>query len=732
MRTVGWVLAAGLSFAAAAASAQESCSYVARRVAGAEGIGPALAAAPGVGGRWHVLDAEVDGRLMLRSCNALGGCEMESARQAIDAAARVTAIDVASLPDLRYVAAWQDDIDQRLRIAYCADAACNSVFPRVLEPAATGQRLPAVALHTDATARIVYAQDSLAGGSLRAYTCADATCSSGTSEEIDPERVGSRIDAAMVRSAGSTALVTLFNDTDDANIRSATCTAQSCVAAQLGELAVGRDAVLLARLAPADGFDAAFTRPGGGLGLVQCNDAQCSQRSEKILLDAAHLGHHPQAVRHADGRMAISYVDTQAGDLRLYLCDNASCSIGSDVLLDDTGSADAHHALQLGNDLPFAFVRDAADGSLRAARCDAPACATPTTVASLNGLSVAHADVAVRADGRPVAVFTNDLSNGDSLHLLDCADAACGTATTRLLARTSNYLSDPVLLLRSDGRPAVYAPAVGGSEFVSCNTPTCDGVTTHGVTPPGSSSDKPLAAIVRPDGRPVLAAFERTSGGDRKLLLHQCADANCSTGAQQILAYLPADGEVFDIALGVDAANRVRIGYTHFAGASFGMTLLTCTNTDCNSVVPTPLVDGFVSNLDLAVRSSGLPLLATFDYAGVRLYDCADAGCSTHAVLPVPLTITEARTKLRLIDDVPQIGYVTDAPYHVDCLAPACTAPASQQVGSVPGTPGSAGFALRADGTPVIAAIEYGGRDLWLATERCAGPDVFADGFESP
>lgn len=719
------------------AHAQQACDWRSVAVVGAEGMSPAFA--PVVDDNaWQLFATDDRGTLKLHRCDANGACQSGAAPVSSGAQVVDAVVAVATTPN-RPLAVYRDAVTSRLHLGQCSSwGGCTYPMQRVLDALPVTQRAASIALDADGIAQVAYAAEGPGFGVLRLYSCNDASCTAGSSTEVDSQPVGTRTHLAAIRAEGATRMLIVYNSVGDMQVRYAAC-GMSCGsgAANLGMLVAGRDGFVLPAANAADGYDVVYTRPGGGLGLVSCNNRTCLLRQERTLLADTTLGHAPQAVRRADGSLLITHRDTTLGTLRMYRCNDVACSSGNDAALDSSSDmADAFALARGADDRAITFLRRENTAALLAARCDTPACASRALQASINGIDVQHADVAVRADGRPLVAWTHDVANGDTLWLQRCADPACSQSDAVQLGINSNYSYRPVLLLRPDGRPAVVASSVGGIAMHNCSDVDCTSNAEVRITAPGSGTGETYDAVVRVDGRVAVASVDRSnSGGTRNdVLLHLCDDDACLAPSTRVLADLSTSASVGDLAITADSANRAQVSFTYFeTGLGAVARYIRCDDAACGTFTERMLAPGGAYGIELAMRSDDRAVLLQTLFPLGHLNICDSPGCSTDTQRTIPSVTSGASSVLRLHNNVPmQTGVQSSQVWINTCVDEQCNSPLLQQAADLPGTSlQRGGFAVDVQGRARIGAIDTQHRDVWLTV--CAAPsvpEVFRDGFE--
>ena len=345
--------------------------------------------------------------------------------------------------------------------------------------------------------------------------------------------------------------------------------------------------------------------------------------------------------------------------------------------------------------------------------------------------------MAVRADGRPLLVYTTAVHKASTLNLFDCNDASCTSGQLIPLDASYNYFGAPGIVIRGDGRPALIASWRGGTRYYDCQDTACASFIYNDIWPMNSDtlSDMPLA--LQPDGNPAFLYVDANlmdSPRPGYLIAHFCSDVACSGATEKTLA-VPADQSTLsNLSLAIGADGIAVATYLASIGASnsYNYELARCADAACTSVA-NETVSAVVGGTQpyrtiAAVRSNGLPLALDTQSVHLALLDCTTASCSTFVDRALPVSAASQPVGLQLLaDDVPAFVLFTAGSVGAFACADAtCTSGSSVTAVSSTQSILDADFTLDAKHRPHIAYIDFDTRKL-----AAAGCDiVFADGFE--
>ena len=347
--------------------------------------------------------------------------------------------------------------------------------------------------------------------------------------------------------------------------------------------------------------------------------------------------------------------------------------------------------------------------------------------------------LAVRADGRPLIVYTTDVHNASTLNLFDCDDSTCASGHIVPLDASSNYFGAPGIAIRTDGRPVVTASWYGGLRYYDCQDTACASFTYNQIWPSGSAilSDMPIA--LQPNGNPAFIYIDDTLPTAPRpgyLIVHFCADAACSSASEQTLAVpTAADSPFSTLSFAIDANGYAAATYFESEGPSnvYTYNLARCSDTACvtvsNAQISAPVVGSAPFRTALALRADSLPLALDSRSAHTALLDCTTSDCTAFNDRALPASASGVPIGLSLLtNDVPAFSLF--APNSVGAFACAdgpCTSGTEIVATNTTQSILDADFALDATQRPLLAYIDFDTRKLSAA--GCSDV-IFADGFE--
>lgn len=608
----------------------------------------------------------------------------------------------------------------------CFDSSCNFGTLRVLDTVNDVGTGTATAIDP-ATGFPHVAYYDATNGDLRLYRCASATCDSGSSVIVDG--VGDRGRNPSIAFVNNLLWIA-YDDTTTGEVRIARGVAPFGAANfSVLPFPVGAGGDPAITVDAANFIDLVFRgTPGDTLERWRCLDGNCSASTQQTL-DGAGRGFAPSGTRLPNGNLLVSHHQAAAGAMLATVCNDAGCTSPQRLLLEagpGFGPASVAQAYTVGR--PLIQYRDAARTEMRSTQCTTLACTTFIRRIA-NGVPAFAANVAVRPDGRPVAIWTKLRRPRIGV----CADALCTSVAYRDTGGANADASRPSVAIRPDGRPFAYYSSVGGSAAWDCADADCNTGNDRAVSGSGNATGNATELALRADGRPVMLYYNANSND---VFLFTCADINCTSGQQRLLANEPDPVQgvpllsSFGLALGGDG----RPAATWTVSSPPALRFARCDDVECTSATVRTLTPESTFGTVVAVRADNRPVLVESTFAGVRsLLTCDDATCASAArvVLNSPFDVL---TQLFLRPgEVPAYnsgttnsgGYFTcsDAICSSSARTTMITDDANNQrvhIGRI---------AFGATGPRAVGAFwEQQLNDVWLAVPL---PDaVFANGFE--
>jgi LPXTG-site transpeptidase (sortase) family protein len=263
------------------------------------------------------------------------------------------------------------------------------------------------------------------------------------------------------------------------------------------------------------------------LKLAICNDATCSSPTLTTVDSTGDVGQYTSLALAGSGYPVISYFDDTNDDLKVVACSGLDCST-FDTRVIDTGSVGQYTSLAL-NSSGYPRISYFAGDALKVAACNGSIvrCArrlawTLTTVDS-GGVGV-YSSLALNSSGNAVISYYDQTNT--ALKVAVCNDAACSSPTLTTVDSTGEVGEYTSLALNNDKPVISYYDATNDALKVAvCNDATCSSPTLTTVDNTGSVGQYTSLAL-NSNGYPVISYYDDTNDD---LKVATCNDATCTS-----------------------------------------------------------------------------------------------------------------------------------------------------------------------------------------------------------
>lgn len=666
-------------------------------------------------GFFYVAD---QGRLIASSCFGQTCSDANPLSNPVaDRGRHVSAVARAALSN-RPMAAYYDASNGDLMVLDCQDLSCIYFIERTLESVGNVGQDTAIAIDP-ATGLALIAYYDVDNGDQRLFRCATTACNSGNSVMVNG--TNDRGHNASMVFAGSTLWIAYEDRTS-------------------GELILARSSApynTFTFLSQTGGVEPSLSADASGfldmvwrettnhsLQRLQCLNSSCTSASQ-ITLAGGGRGYRPSSTRLANGNLLVSHFEPSTGSMLGTLCPNLTCSTPQALLFNtSTGNTGKSVMRTSGTGLPLLFFQDATRADVRSAQCTTAACSDFTQRVALNGMPVHGARLALRPDGRAVVAYIRERQPW----LAQCSDVLCSSVTRSALPG-ANSDTRPATAVRPDNRPVGYYASVGGSELYDCSNADCSGGSSRTVSGAGNSTSNVIEMALRADGRPVLLY---TVSNLNDVYIFDCADVNCSSGTQHLLANEPTGNSTYltHFAIVIGPGDRPIVMYALNSASGSLQRYARCNDSACTAANVSSIGTNQIYYANpLALRSDGRP---AFIEAGLNnnYAVCDNADCTGLARFPIGISGV-VRSLVLHSDDRPAYESGTTGLASITvCDDATCSSAQQRNVLTDPnpqsGYQGS--IALASNGALLVAFEEQSLRDVVLAVPL---PDaLFASGFE--
>ncbi len=354
-------------------------------------------------------------------------------------------------------------------------------------------------------------------------------------------------------------------------------------------------------------------------------------------------GQYPAIIIGTDGLPIISYYNATNGDLKVYHCDDMTCSSGTSTTLDSAGIVGEYSSITIGQDgYPLISYYDRTNGDLKIAHCQNTACTSADRFAVDSTGDVGQwTSITTNPDGFGLISYY-DAGNGN-LKALSCVDLTCTIRylwTVDSVGDVGRY-SSVVRSNRGVGYISYYDATNGNLKVAVCYNMRCLSPTIQVVDGTdiinGEEEDVGLwtSISVLMDDYPVIvyAKASQTASASQALIAH-CTTSTCSAATTDTLAFMGSTNgpqfQGFSVTVGPNGqalvaftwntANRVYMGFCSD---------LACTNTLLNDRA---WVGGGPRHTSLTIGADGLPIFAYYDGNGgdLETTHCSNLSCQPY------------------------------------------------------------------------------------------------------
>lgn len=292
----------------------------------------------------------------------------------------------------------------------------------------------------------------------------------------------------------------------------------------------------------------------------------------------------------------------------------------------------------------------------------------------------------------------------DNLVFVNCSDPDCADGTEFVVLDTAIGTSTSVAQGLRGPLPfvAYHDAAASDLHAFDCNSQDCIGRTFRSLDTAGDAGFGVDVAI-RTGDFPAIAYLDADSTPE--LRFYDCDDPDCATGSVRVLDTTNVDASV-PVSMTLSVGDAPRIFYRG-TGASQGLNVYLCTNSDCSSGSSVVLNSDDAVGIDSVARSFGRPLVSYTLASGARpLYvlDCTTSTCSSATRREISANSNTAATALALAPTgFPIIAYHGTSSVRVfGCADEACTSGTSDSLVTDTALRGFPAIDLRFDGRPMV------------------------------
>jgi len=314
-----------------------------------------------------------------------------------------------------------------LHIFDCANEACSSGTIHVLDTDGNVGDESSIAIRDNGLPIISYHDNG--NGSLKVFSCADTACSSGTARTLDNSSADvGRWTSLAIRDNGLPFIS--YRDETNQDLKAYDCADISCSSgvARLLDGGFAADVGWYTSLAIRDDGRPIISYhdvTNGSLKAYDCANTICSAGFSRTLTTGGKGLWSSIAIRH-DGLPVISHIRWPDAELYAYHCSDTLCSSGFDFQLDYVSKGAQWSGIAIrDNGLPIIAYKDFTNHALKVYLCHNFSCTkgVARTLFSAEFIIPDLIEIGIRTNGLPIISF-RESSNGD-LMIYSCGDPNC-------------------------------------------------------------------------------------------------------------------------------------------------------------------------------------------------------------------------------------------------------------------------------------------------------------------
>lgn len=341
------------------------------------------------------------------------------------------------------------------------------------------------------------------------------------------------------------------------------------------------------------------------------------------------FGRYSNMVLDSSGFPVISFTNSTFGSLYVIHCNDVNCEGGDDIantVISGLGGTAFSYGLDLdSNGFPVMSFYDTNNTDLMLIRCNDANCseaATPTTITNADDIGKFN-DMVLDISDNPVISYFNDTTN--DLIVYHCSNNSCLNGTFNTVGNFSNGVGVQSIQLDTSGFPVIAISGDFRPRLIRCQDINCAGSSIEQLDTAYAPN---LAMKLDSNDFPVVAYVE--NGGPTKII--HCDDVACDPAVNGDETGVQISTSTSDLDLALDSSGRPVIVTTKVGKYNF----IFCNDVNCsgNNEFETQLTYSGSFQVGLTIDSSGNPLAVAYtssgiggNSSGVNVLHCNDSLC---------------------------------------------------------------------------------------------------------
>jgi len=314
-----------------------------------------------------------------------------------------------------------------LKIFNCTNTICSEGSSRLLDTSANVGRYSSIALNPlTGNAVISYYDES--NKDLKLYVCNDSNCTSGIIKVLDTTGDVGLFTSITTNSQGHPRIA--YYDLSNQDLKVHACFTASCTTGNNFTIDSSGDVGSYTSIAlrESSGFPVISYRDETNVALkiFDCTSSFCNTGTARTIDTSLDVGTYTSLAVNNSGNPVIGYFSFSNKDLKLFTCSNSACTSGVTRTLDNTGQVGLYTSIAIDPDSGNSIISyfDSTNSALKLYYCNDLTCSQGLSRTVDNAADVGrYSSIAIAANGFPIMSYF-DNSNAD-LKILNCANALC-------------------------------------------------------------------------------------------------------------------------------------------------------------------------------------------------------------------------------------------------------------------------------------------------------------------